>query len=187
MDHNWITVASFADPVEANLTKNWLEEEGVSGFLEGEAMVGMAWFLTNAVGGIKLQVPERDAPRARDLLSQGLPEQRQAVRDAPAAEEADDAAPRLSRREQDADRALRASLLGLLFSPLQFYTLWLLGRVFVSNKPLGRAHRRNACVAAAIVLPVMLVFLMLLSVILSRPDGEPAPPYGKSLEVHIAI
>jgi hypothetical protein len=68
----------------------------------------------------------------------------------------------LTKREQDADRALRGAVIGLLFLPLQLYVFWLLLRVFVSDEELGAGKRRKAVVAALINLPIMFSFCLLL-------------------------
>ncbi len=65
-----MTVATFGDPVEANLAKNYLEASGVQAFLADEETVNMDWALGNAIGRIKLQVGDQDAEAARTLLSQ---------------------------------------------------------------------------------------------------------------------
>ena len=65
-----MTVATFGDPVEANLAKNRLESSGVQAFLADEETVNMDWLLGNAIGRIKLQVGDQDAEAARTLLSQ---------------------------------------------------------------------------------------------------------------------
>ena len=53
-----VTVATFDMPTEAHLAKGLLEANGLAAFLADELTVGVAWHLSNAVGGIKLQVAE---------------------------------------------------------------------------------------------------------------------------------
>lgn len=70
MPENFVTVATYLSSVEASLARNRLEEAGIPAFLSGEEMVDMAWVLGNAVGGIKLQVPETDLEQARAALAE---------------------------------------------------------------------------------------------------------------------
>jgi hypothetical protein len=68
MSEKLITIATFGNAVEANLAKNRLETAGIHAFLADADTVDMAWQLTGAVGGIKLQIPEGDEEVARSLL-----------------------------------------------------------------------------------------------------------------------
>ena len=63
-----VTVAIFVEPVEANLAKGRIEAEGIECFLAGEHFAGTYWLLSNAAGGVKLQVRESDAQRAAEIL-----------------------------------------------------------------------------------------------------------------------
>jgi hypothetical protein len=72
MSEKLITIATFANPVEANLAKNRLETAGIRAFLADEETVDMAWQLTGAVGGIKLQIPEGDEEVALSLLEKPM-------------------------------------------------------------------------------------------------------------------
>ncbi len=165
-----LTIATFSNPVEANLAKNRLESAGIKTFLEGQETVGMAWHLTNAFGGIKLQVLESDAADARAILEETAGDELgETARDDLPADDADENAslanapdpvdPVPTSRGQNADRALRGSILGLLFPPLQFYVTWLLVKVLFSKTKLSPVERRHAVVAAAINLPLMLGFV----------------------------
>jgi hypothetical protein len=64
-----ITIATFATPEEAELAKSVLAGESIACYLEGAALIGMVWYLGNATGGVKLQVSETDAERARLILA----------------------------------------------------------------------------------------------------------------------
>ena len=65
-----VTVATFDFRAEAEVAKLFLEEQGIQAFLADDNLVGMDWFLSNAVGGVKLQVAASDVDRARDILEQ---------------------------------------------------------------------------------------------------------------------
>lgn len=64
----WVTVASFSIPTQAHLARLRLENADVDCFLLDENLVSTNWLLSAAIGGIKLQVPEDQAERAREVL-----------------------------------------------------------------------------------------------------------------------
>lgn len=64
----FITVATFQYPHEAHVLQSTLEAEGIKVFLKDEFTVQVDPFLSNAVGGVKLQVHKADAERAIELL-----------------------------------------------------------------------------------------------------------------------
>jgi DNA-directed RNA polymerase subunit RPC12/RpoP len=66
-----ITIATFGEPLEANLAKIRLQSEGIDCFLAGEHFVATHWLLSNADRGIKLQVKESDAKRALEIFETG--------------------------------------------------------------------------------------------------------------------
>jgi hypothetical protein len=170
MTNDLVTIASYASPVEAEIAKNRLESSEIPAFLVGENTVNMAWHLTNAVGGIRLQVSQADADEARAILR--CPnEEAEASQGEPLwvdADELDEEPPPPTNREQDADRALRGAIGGLLFWPLQLYVSWLILKVVLSEERLAPIHRRNGILAAMINLPTLSVAGVLLQIILAR-------------------
>ncbi|MHC4911943.1 MAG: putative signal transducing protein, partial [Planctomycetota bacterium] len=59
-----------ADPVsEAELARIKLEAEGIGCFLAGKNFAGVYWLASHADRGVKLQVRESDAERAKEILS----------------------------------------------------------------------------------------------------------------------
>jgi len=60
----------FTNYIDANIIAGRLEEEGINSWLKDEYTVTIDPFLTNAVGGIKLMVDERDFEKAVELLKQ---------------------------------------------------------------------------------------------------------------------
>jgi hypothetical protein len=54
---------------EALLAKSILESAGIEAFLGDQNIVRMDWFLSNALGGVKLRVREEDAEDAAALLN----------------------------------------------------------------------------------------------------------------------
>ncbi|RXZ44255.1 putative signal transducing protein [Crenobacter cavernae] len=65
---NRITIAAFSTPFEAHLARGRLEAEGVTAWVVHEHHVAANWMLSNALGGVKVQVDERDAARAAAIL-----------------------------------------------------------------------------------------------------------------------
>jgi uncharacterized Tic20 family protein len=65
-----ITVASFENQADAHIAKGRLEAEGLSPTLGDSHLVQTDWLYSAALGGIKLQVPEMEAERARQLIDQ---------------------------------------------------------------------------------------------------------------------
>lgn len=64
-----VTVATFDTPADAEVGKLLLEEKGIRAFLADDNLVGMNWFLSNAVGGVKLQVAASDVDQAGEILA----------------------------------------------------------------------------------------------------------------------
>jgi membrane protease YdiL (CAAX protease family) len=70
MAEELVTIATFDFPTQAEAERLLLEQEGIRTFLADDNLVGMDWFVSNAVGGAKLQVAAQDADRARKLLDE---------------------------------------------------------------------------------------------------------------------
>ena len=192
MHSELVTVASFADPIEANLAKNKLEAAGVRTFLANEECVDMLWHVGNAMGWIKVQVANDDVDVARALLSQhnhpatspldepvedslevakstrvpNFDDEGEGAGDEQEDEE-DEPDPILNGREKDAERACRGAVVGLLFLPLQLYVFYLLLKIFISQEPPGDRQRTKAFIAAVINLPLMIGLCFLLQAVLS--------------------
>jgi hypothetical protein len=69
-----VTLRKFRDLPEALLAKGSLESAGIESFLGDDNMVRMDWFISNLLGGIKLQVKPEDAEAADEILNQPIPE-----------------------------------------------------------------------------------------------------------------
>jgi hypothetical protein len=65
-----VTVATYRILPEAEAARIHLEAEGLTPSLADAETVAMDWFLANAVGNIKLQVPASQADAAATLLNQ---------------------------------------------------------------------------------------------------------------------
>jgi Putative prokaryotic signal transducing protein len=179
-----VTVATYDNAVAARMALNHLCEAGLAAVLSDESTVAMDWLLSNAIGGIKVQVHSKDVAMAHRLLEEHHPGDA-APEAEPLADETEEASvsgkapwdddreegtraeaeieddddieeePPLSDRERNGLRAFRGALLGILFPPIEFYVLYLVYKVFVSEERLGARYRFMACAAAVIMLIVL--------------------------------
>jgi hypothetical protein len=65
---NLCTAESYTGPIEAHLARGRLEAEGIPAFVIHEHHIWANWTLSQALGGIKLQVPVAELERARLVL-----------------------------------------------------------------------------------------------------------------------
>ena len=69
-----VTIRKFRDLPDALLAKGNLESAGIECFLLDDNMVRLDWFISNLIGGIKLQVNQEDAKIASEVLDEPVPE-----------------------------------------------------------------------------------------------------------------
>ena len=67
-----VTVRQFRDLPEALLAKGSLESAGIECFLADENLVRLDWFISNFIGGIKLNVRPTDEANARKILDEPI-------------------------------------------------------------------------------------------------------------------
>lgn len=67
-----VTIRQFRDLPEALLAKGSLESAGIECFLADENLVRLDWFISNFIGGIKLNVRPVDEANARKLLDEPI-------------------------------------------------------------------------------------------------------------------
>jgi hypothetical protein len=67
-----VTIRQFRDLPEALLAKGSLESAGIECFLADENLVRLDWFISNFIGGIKLNVRATDEINARGLLNEPI-------------------------------------------------------------------------------------------------------------------
>jgi hypothetical protein len=67
-----VTIRQFRDLPEALLAKGSLESAGIECFLADENLVRLDWFISNLIGGIKLNVRAADAVNAQKLLDEPI-------------------------------------------------------------------------------------------------------------------
>ncbi len=66
-----ITILTCTYPHEAHLARGVLEAGGIAVALQDELTVQVHGFYSNAIGGIKVQVPENDVEAALEILKEG--------------------------------------------------------------------------------------------------------------------
>ncbi len=69
-----VTLRQFRDLPEALLAKGSLESAGIQAYLIDDNMIRMDWFISNLLGGIKLNVHAEDVQAANEILNQPIPE-----------------------------------------------------------------------------------------------------------------
>ena len=67
---DWTTIDRFFHPTDAHIAAGKLESEGIPVFLLGINHASANWLLSNALGGIRLQVPASQVDDARQILVQ---------------------------------------------------------------------------------------------------------------------
>jgi hypothetical protein len=63
-----VTVVSLPDVPQAELARERLELEGIAAFVVDAQTAGVMPYLTNATGGVRVQVGALDLDRAREVL-----------------------------------------------------------------------------------------------------------------------
>jgi hypothetical protein len=69
-----VIIRKFRDLPEALFAKGSLESAGIECTMVDDNMVRLDWFISNLLGGVKLQVNREDAADAEEILSQPIPE-----------------------------------------------------------------------------------------------------------------
>ena len=65
-----VTIATFSFPHEAQFARMRLEAMDIPSFIADEHTVSVNWLYSDAIGGIRLQVPAAFAAQARDVLDE---------------------------------------------------------------------------------------------------------------------
>lgn len=63
-----VTIATFSKPEEAHMLRLRLEAGGVPAYIQDENMVQTDWLLSNAIGGVRVQVGDDDVEEAKAIL-----------------------------------------------------------------------------------------------------------------------
>jgi hypothetical protein len=67
MTETLVTIGRYSTPYEANMVMSQLESAGLPAFIADEYTIGMNWLYSNALGGVKVQVPESLASEAQQM------------------------------------------------------------------------------------------------------------------------
>jgi hypothetical protein len=62
------TVATYSLPYEAQIARAKLESEGIPAFVADEQTINMQWLYSDALGGVRVQVPSAYRERAVECL-----------------------------------------------------------------------------------------------------------------------
>jgi hypothetical protein len=68
-----VAVRRYRDLAEAYVGRSLLESAGIPAWIADENLVRMDWFYSNLVGGMRLQVDERNEAAAREILEERAP------------------------------------------------------------------------------------------------------------------
>jgi Putative prokaryotic signal transducing protein len=69
-----VTLCRYRDLSEAIVARTLLESAGIYVFLRDENLVRLDWQVSNFIGGIRLQVEDKDEAAAAELLRQSIPD-----------------------------------------------------------------------------------------------------------------
>jgi hypothetical protein len=64
-----ITIARYSLAIEAHIARAKLESEGIPAFVADEHTITADWLYSNAMGGVRLQVPDACVEQARTILA----------------------------------------------------------------------------------------------------------------------
>lgn len=73
MPEEIVTLWRYRDLSEALVAKAKLQSEALRCSLADDNIVRLNWFLSNAIGGVRLQVVDVDAEAAMELLAEAIP------------------------------------------------------------------------------------------------------------------
>jgi Putative prokaryotic signal transducing protein len=189
-----VTIARFDLAGQAHIAKNALEAVGIKSVLADEQTVAMDWLLSNAIGGIKVQVLEEDAERAVTALEVSLGSDEPVDEDTMAAEAeaaekeeigelSEPAAPQAhapptpagigteeglagkpSERDDYARRLFLTSVFAVVVPPLWFYAIYLFLNAAFGEGPISERGRTKLIHGGAILSVGLLLLFALMLV-----------------------
>ncbi|QQS65917.1 MAG: DUF2007 domain-containing protein [Chlorobiota bacterium] len=74
MNENFVIVERYTNPISAQLACGRLKAEGLFAILDDLYTIGANPLYSQAIGGIKLKVPEDEYERAKEILNQNFSE-----------------------------------------------------------------------------------------------------------------
>ncbi len=66
------TIARYSTPIEAQIAWSKLDAMGVEAYIADQHTINMQWLYSNAIGGVRLQVPEHLFEQAAEILELDL-------------------------------------------------------------------------------------------------------------------
>lgn len=66
----WVVAETYSFPYEAQIAKTQLEASEIPARIENEHTINMDWLYSNALGGVRLLVPESYVEEAKTILAQ---------------------------------------------------------------------------------------------------------------------
>lgn len=66
------TIATFTKPEEAHLLRMRLEAVGIEAFIQDENLIQIDMLLSNAIGGVRVQVADEEVQAVRELLKEDV-------------------------------------------------------------------------------------------------------------------
>lgn len=172
-----VTVATFDQVVQAQMAADTIRAAGIDAAVADAELVSMDWLLSQAVGGIKVQVREEDAERAVTALNQRFGEDGEglgreeggapdvAEDDAPGPPDyaADEPAREADHADRDAytRRLVTVAVCGLVIPPLWFYGVYLFLNAAFGEGSLSEQGRNKLFVGTFLLaLGFPMVFLI---------------------------
>jgi Putative prokaryotic signal transducing protein len=68
------TIATFSKPEEAHLFRTRLEAAGIPAYVQDENLIQLDWLYSNAIGGVRVQIADKDLDAVREFLASDLPQ-----------------------------------------------------------------------------------------------------------------
>ncbi len=65
---NFVTIETYTSPWEAHIARGLFENEGIYCFLFNECQIWVDWQMSQALGGVRVQVEAADVPRALAVI-----------------------------------------------------------------------------------------------------------------------
>jgi len=75
-DFNWKTIRSYSTVIEAELARTKLESQDIECVLRDTHLLNTNMLLSNAIGGVRLDVKSEDVLRAQEVLNDVIVEQK---------------------------------------------------------------------------------------------------------------
>ena len=65
----FVVISKYSFPLDAHIAKASLESEGIPAYIADEYTINMQWLYSDALGGVKLYVPEEFETEAKAILA----------------------------------------------------------------------------------------------------------------------